>query len=761
MHVGAGRERGAQRRVAGDVGHDAQLDLRVVGGHQRAPRRGDEGAPHAPALLGADRDVLQVGVGGGQPPGGGAGLVEGGVQAPGVGVQHLRQLAQVGGQQLGALAVLQNHARQLVLLGQLLEHVLGGGGGAGRRLAQRREAALGEQHLLQVARGVQVELAPADLEDARPQLLLRRVQLRGLRRQRRHVERHPGALHRAQHRRQRQLQLAVQPQQRGLALQPRPQAPVQAQGHVGVLGRVRRGARQRHRVEAHLLAPAARHLGVAGGLLVQVHPRQVVQVVARRAARGRVHHVGLEHAVVRRPGQLEAGARQDGAVVLQVVAELGQLRVGQERAERRQRRFPRQLRRVLRVGVPERHVGGAPRRRRQRHADQFGAVRVDRSGLGVDREHARGARPGGPVGERGRVQHQRVVARRGGALRLRRGGVQLAPELPQAVLLVQLAQRAAVGRAGRQRGQRRVQLQVAADGDQFRVQRQPPEAVAQLPPDRARDLRRVLDHARQRAVAPQPARRGLRPDLGHAGDVVGGVAGQRQVVDDALRRHLELALHPGRVQRLLVGVGQRHAAADQLRHVLVGREDDHRQPRLAAAPGQGADDVVGLDPRHAQQRQAERGDDPAQRVDLRAQLRVHRRPVGLVLRVQLVAEVLPRRVQHHRHPLRADAAQLLLDGVDGAVQRAGRPPVVVGEAGVHVVRPVQVHRGVDQKQPGARRSVRHAGARIGIRRPIIGAGATIRAAARRAARSRSPAPSAAGAALHAEPCPRWPPSTAS
>ena len=63
----------------------AQLDLRVVGRDQLAPVLGDEAAADLAPQLGADRDVLEVRVGARQPAGRGGGLVEGRVQAAGLG----------------------------------------------------------------------------------------------------------------------------------------------------------------------------------------------------------------------------------------------------------------------------------------------------------------------------------------------------------------------------------------------------------------------------------------------------------------------------------------------------------------------------------------------------------------------------------------------------------------------------------------------------------------------------------------------------
>src|SRR5690606_14202128 len=71
VHVQTLAEGIEQALVLGQVRHDAQLDLRIVRGHDAVARGGDEGLADAPPLGGADRDVLQVRVRGGQPAGGG------------------------------------------------------------------------------------------------------------------------------------------------------------------------------------------------------------------------------------------------------------------------------------------------------------------------------------------------------------------------------------------------------------------------------------------------------------------------------------------------------------------------------------------------------------------------------------------------------------------------------------------------------------------------------------------------------------------
>ena len=82
VEVAAGAERLDQAGVLGQVGHDPHLDLAVVGRQQRGVALADDERLADPAaLLGADRDVLQVGVGAGEPAGRRDQLVERGVDA--------------------------------------------------------------------------------------------------------------------------------------------------------------------------------------------------------------------------------------------------------------------------------------------------------------------------------------------------------------------------------------------------------------------------------------------------------------------------------------------------------------------------------------------------------------------------------------------------------------------------------------------------------------------------------------------------------
>ena len=115
---------------------------------------------------------------------------------------------------------------------------------------------------------------------------------------------------------------------------------MQAQGHLRVLGRVRTRLVEVDLVEGDLLRPLARHLLELAGPDPEVPGREGVHVVT---GRGAVQHVGLEHGVVRHPGHRDAVVREHAHVVLEVVADLGPVRILKERAQRAEHPFLAEL----------------------------------------------------------------------------------------------------------------------------------------------------------------------------------------------------------------------------------------------------------------------------------------------------------------------------------------------------------------------------------------------------------------------------------
>jgi hypothetical protein len=123
MHVLARAERVDEHLVLRKVCQHAQLDLRVVGAHDAHFLRRGERAANRFAELGAHRDVLQVRIVRRNTPRRRDRLAPLAVNAPGRGVHEHRQRIDVRSLELGELPVLEQNARERVVLGELLEHV--------------------------------------------------------------------------------------------------------------------------------------------------------------------------------------------------------------------------------------------------------------------------------------------------------------------------------------------------------------------------------------------------------------------------------------------------------------------------------------------------------------------------------------------------------------------------------------------------------------------------------------------------------------
>ena len=91
---------GEEVGVLGEVRHHAEIDLGIITAQQQGAIAGDKGFPHLLAQLSTNGDVLQVGVAGGEPPGGGARLVEAGMHPVGFRVDQGGEDIDIGGLQL-------------------------------------------------------------------------------------------------------------------------------------------------------------------------------------------------------------------------------------------------------------------------------------------------------------------------------------------------------------------------------------------------------------------------------------------------------------------------------------------------------------------------------------------------------------------------------------------------------------------------------------------------------------------------------------
>ena len=142
--------------VTGDMRQHPQLDLAVVRVHQHAAGLGNEHFPDLRAQIRANRDILEVRLGGGQTSRGRYQILEGGVDPP-VLPDLLHQAVGVGGFQLGQHPVIHDGRNDGVLVFQFFQN-LRIGGIAGFRLFHRRKPQFFKQQLSQLAGGIDVEL---------------------------------------------------------------------------------------------------------------------------------------------------------------------------------------------------------------------------------------------------------------------------------------------------------------------------------------------------------------------------------------------------------------------------------------------------------------------------------------------------------------------------------------------------------------------------------------------------------------------------
>ena len=145
------------------MGEQAELDLRVIGREQDVARLGDEGGADAASKFGADGNILEIRIGGRKTAGGGSSLAEGSVQASGGGIDERGQRVDVGGLQLGELAVVEDHAGDGMLFGEIFQHVDSSGNCASLPVFEGfGEIQLIEENVAELARRGDVEFGAGD-----------------------------------------------------------------------------------------------------------------------------------------------------------------------------------------------------------------------------------------------------------------------------------------------------------------------------------------------------------------------------------------------------------------------------------------------------------------------------------------------------------------------------------------------------------------------------------------------------------------------
>jgi len=210
-------------------------------------------------------------------------------------------------------------------------------------------------------------------------------------------------------------------------------------------------------------------------------------------------------------------------------------------------------------------------------------------------------------------------------------------------------------------------------------------------------------HALDRAVLGDEPRRGLLAHPRHPGDVVGGVALQRLVVDHLVRPEAEsghdlgLVVNHGVLESLTGGheLGPRR---DELQRIEVTGQDEGLQIDGLGLLGERADDVVGLEAGERVHRDPELFEELLAALELRPEVVGHRLPGGLVGRVALVPEGRDRKVEAGRNVDRRDLLDDLEEDRGEAEDRVHQLPLRRRERGDGEEAPVDEAVGVDQEE---------------------------------------------------------------
>ncbi len=228
-----------------------------------------------------------------------------------------------------------------------------------------------------------------------------------------------------------------------------------------------------------------------------------------------------------------------------------------------------------------------------------------------------------------------------------------------------------------------------------------------LAPLRLLDLAGAEQQLLEVTIFDDQLRRGLDADAGHAWHVVGGISRQRLYLDHLLGRHAEFLDHLGDTDAaVLHGVVHHDLVGHELHQVLVGRDDGGGRAAFARDPGIGRDQIVGLEAALLEARQVEGAHGVADQRKLRDQVVGRRRPVRLVVGIELVAEGDFGLVEHDRQMrrpvVRGHVAQQLPQHVAEAEHGVDLEPVGFAvQRRQRVVGAEDVGGTVDQKDVGA------------------------------------------------------------
>ena len=640
------------------MGQQPQLDLGVVRVHQHTALRRGEHPPQLAAQLRAGGNILQIRLGGAEPPRGRHRHLEAGAH-PAVRVDDLQKAVHIGAFQLGVLPVAQHVRHDRRIVPQLLQHI-GVGGPSGFRLFPVGQPQLFKQDGPQLLGRVDVERLPRCGVDGLLRLVHDALQRLAVLGQRLPVHQKARRLHLRQHPAQRQLHIVVQRLHIQLPQLGR-QCPAERRHGGGIADE----SRLRRRVVPQQGGKRLlRQMGRLGQLLVVEGEEQLGDIVA---AGGGVTKVGRQRRVEHKTLGGQLPLQQGAHGVLDVMSHLFDVR----REQRRQQIMPVpgvaafvQLRHQGRV-LPRFTLYRQCREIRQTIDGDMICRPPQGQQLLCPRRRLHDLHIGcaGRLFFRGAFGGQTVLVNELLELQTQEQVIQLRLEGPAQVVLRLEVQRC-VGDDGGQPVAvpcRRLPLLQLAEGGGLGVY-----------------VRHLRVQRVDAAVLLHQRHGGLLSDARYAGDVVRAVAHQRLQVDHV--NGIKAVGLPERLRRHILCGGLAHAGGHQLHLGVVGDKletvlvagDHDAVPAIGLAfAADGADEVVGLIAGQLVLGDAHSRQHLLQRQQLHGQLLRHPLALGLVGRIRLMAE---RRLP----PVEGDAQRLRLLLIQQTLERGNEAVDGVG-----------------------------------------------------------------------------------
>ena len=309
-----------------------------------------------------------------------------GVDATGARIDSVRQLLRVSRAQLGHAAIVEDHLRQFVQVGNRVESFLVGRGLTLRCFQLGRKLQLIEQDRLQLLGRIQAERMTGQAMCLRCEFHHALAQLLALQTQRGYINQDATLFHPRQHRHQWNLDGRIDVQQRRYRFQLCIQRVMQAQGDIGVFGGVTRGGFQIDLREGNLLRTLAAHFFVGNRLDTEIALRQRIHVMPRR---GGIEHVGFQHRILRVAIHRDAILREEVDVVLAVLAKFGFGGVFEDGLDCCQNHVAIKLFRRAGIVVGQWHIGGVFRFESKRDADDLGQHRIESGRFNIERDQLR------------------------------------------------------------------------------------------------------------------------------------------------------------------------------------------------------------------------------------------------------------------------------------------------------------------------------------------------------------------------------------